>query len=252
MKRLFIYIALLISPIAALAQGFDWQYSARVPTGSPTLFIGINPEISFINHGGDFDFLERETTCCTYESGSGTGFRLGLAAEQWLTPDLAAGLRFSISASNARFTSRQSVPLNPQTLLVTEYSFESEIIYFNGVINARRRIAGTHFSAGALLEIGFAMQTTNLFSESIISPDYEYFNTSPPSQTREIPLGHVPSTLPIAFSPGIMAGWDFTFGRGLYATIYSSAKFNAFNVITEERWRRWSVGIGINIYKGIR
>jgi hypothetical protein len=252
MRYFLKYIIIFLFAMPAFGQGFNWQYSARMPAESPTIFVGVASELSYISHSGDFRFLEQETTCCKYESGAGAGYVAGLTAESWLSPGFALNFRINMSSANARFTSRNSVAKDPQTLLVTEYAFESSVFYFNGEAAAKWRIAGLHFFGGVSLKIGAMLHKTNVFTESIISPENEYFNTSPPSQQRNIPLGHVPDIMPLSMSPGINVGYDFTFGRGLYASVFAAARFNALNVIREERWRRWSLSVGINIFKGIR
>ena len=61
-----------------LAQGFNWTYSWRLPSNSPTLFIGPYTEMVNIHDYVDFSSMGFAIDCCKYGNGSANNFKNGI------------------------------------------------------------------------------------------------------------------------------------------------------------------------------
>ena len=65
------------------AQGFNWTYSWRLPSNSPTLFIGPYTEMVNIHDYVDFSSMGFAIDCCKYGNGSANNFKNGIMVEKW-------------------------------------------------------------------------------------------------------------------------------------------------------------------------
>jgi hypothetical protein len=64
-------------------QGFDWQWSARLPFQAPRLYLGIGSQYGFQFASGDISFLEDKIQCQNFNDGTGNNYVLGLNFEYW-------------------------------------------------------------------------------------------------------------------------------------------------------------------------
>jgi len=59
MKKIIFIISFIAFSHSVFAQGFDWQYSSRLPFVHPKLFIGGNVSLGEIATTGSFSFLDK-------------------------------------------------------------------------------------------------------------------------------------------------------------------------------------------------
>ena len=89
-KKNYILFLFFFVPITfGFAQGFDWQYSPRLPFKFPYLFGGISYNPGYTLNHGNMYLQELEQTklidCCNFTNGTGFSNSFGLDIEYWLS-----------------------------------------------------------------------------------------------------------------------------------------------------------------------
>ncbi len=253
MRKIF-FIALLyfftnISNI--YPQGFDWQFSSRLPTKYPYLFLGITLDKSIYLHSGNFSFFEELTECCKFESNANNGFRFGIAGEYWISGNSSLFAWLTYSTIPGNFASLTSYPLNPDTSLITEFTFDTKINSLNLITGYKQKIVNTHFFIGAFLDFTLNLGGSYEFYEKVISPTNFYFNTNPPSKIRKITSGSIANYNLIIINPAVNIGYDLDLGNSMYCSLSFNFAHSLNNVLNNDNWRYSHLSIKATIYKGI-
>ena len=79
----FVLSILTIKGSNCLAQGFDCTSSWRLPSTSPTLFIGPDTEMVNVHDYVDFSSMGFAIDCCKYGNGTANNFKNGIMIEKW-------------------------------------------------------------------------------------------------------------------------------------------------------------------------
>lgn len=255
MKKFFA-LALLISAwlVAgeSFAQGFDWQYSPRLPFETPKFFIGAAVEAAYVEHGGEFGFLEDNEPCCNFQRGFGTGFRALLLSEYWLQPELALAVRIGYSSYPGDFRMQTKQlrysDLHGEYSAVYENRYESSFSYANFEVSAKRRIYLTHFFASAAVESGLLVNSEEKETERVVSPDFETFKDG--TIIHEITTGEVPGLRSVYAAARFGAGYDFNLGNGSYGSIVANVSLPLNSLSGAGAWNRRTYSIGVQLMRG--
>ena len=253
MKKVFIILFLLISYKEILSQGFDWQYSARLPFSTPVFFIGPSASLNYNQNSGDIILNEGEyQDCCSFKNGNGFGYNLGFKSEYWITGLSAIFSQLSYFQNNADFKARGRIyPLNDSTNLITENDFSSQISYLNLSIGYKYRLDDTHFNLGAGLNFNLLLSQNSQHFEKIIAPSDFYFNTNPPSQIRQLTQFKTSELSNILIYPSIHIGYDLNLGLGIYSNIQLIIGIPLNHITKNDDWSKWNFDVNISILKGL-
>ncbi len=254
MSRFLITFTAIMALMAAtaLGQGFDWQYSARLPADSPVFFAGLSTGYQELLHTGDFPLSESCVECCRFRSGMGSGFSIGLKSEYWHTADLALGLELLWQSVPGSFTAESAVRRkkgNEEYTVVYGYELSSEVSYLTLKPQIRQRLFGTHFAAGAALDFSVLARSRSEKTEKIKSPANETFDDG--SQSRIMDLGKMPDLRPVYLSPVIFLSYDLSLGLGSYASPFVGVSVPVMNAGNKGNWNRWSISLGVSVSHGI-
>jgi len=252
MQRVALILTILIfTSFGAYSQGFDWQFSPRMPAASPDKFIGLEVGYNFGRSFGDIKLFEDLIECCKFNNTSSNTFYVGIAGEYWYSGNeaLIAGINYSFL--NSIFKAPSSALLPGDTLLQTEYQFDSKMQFINISAGYKRRLPQTHFNAAASISLSVPISNTYIFKESVISPTDFYFATVPPSQERELDNGSISGMSVLTVSPVIQIGYDFDLGKGMYGWINLETSYNLNSILTDDRWNIFSFGLNVRIFKGL-
>lgn len=245
MKKIILLI--LISSIHLYSQGFNWQYSSRLPFESPNLFIGLEGNYSITNSTGEFPFLENRWTCCEFNEGTGSNVKFGINSEYWISGSsaLKAGVFYSTFIGDFSTITEYPASINGGYLEQFKYSFETIQHQMNLRLGYKYKLLPTHLSIITSLNIDYLFFEDNQSSESRIGP---VDKVAP--YTRSIPEGRIKGIRNIYLSPEIGLAYDVNLGNGLYSSIQLLADLPIMSFSSAAEWRKWQYGIGIAIYKG--
>ena len=242
---IFLLSVILFSSMSSLskAQGFDWQTGGRMPYKIPVLFIGINAGLSDVSHKGDFNLEEDMIECCKFKDGTGSSSQFGLSAEYWHDGYTAVNTSLSYTTIKGSFTVRNSLPTRNGDF-ITDFGFNSTISYIEFEIGAKRRLFETHISIGAALKFDVLLSGKSEYTEQAVSDNV-------PFEKRTILTGQIQNLQTVVISPSVFAAYDASLAVGYYASPYLSASYSLNSIIEDEPWRRFSLSIGIRIFRNL-
>lgn len=248
-------LLLLLTAIAicASAQGFDWQYSARLPFESPVKFYGVELSSGYSTHFASLDYLEKGTsfTCCTYDRGTGMPYGVALSGDYWLTSDVSIQGALGITIRNVKFTSEpQNFPrvINSIVRTVTsEYVFNGSITYAGLQAAMRYRLLGTHLSVGGGLKLLLKLSETQTQIDRVIGPDDYFFEGNPPSKVEDLDATILNDASAFVIEPYVSVGYDLTIRRGMYLTPTVTIGGPVTSLSKTQQWRSLELGFSLRL-----
>ena len=129
----FVLSILTIRGSNCLAQGFDWTSSWRLPSTSPTLFIGPYTEMVNVHDYVDFSSMGFAIDCCKYGNGTANNFKNGIMIEKWYKGNYS----FTVKLGYYSYTSN----FNGETLSNQIQRFDTNKILFVDNLSTRFSLA---------------------------------------------------------------------------------------------------------------
>ena len=168
MKKYFYLIILLFSLSNLKSQGFDWQYSVRLPQETPKLFLGLEGAFLRNSSTGEFPFVENRFTCCEFESGTGWGINLGLASEYWFRDLEALRIGLSYASFSGNFTKVRSFPviLDNDVSYMEEYEYEFETLQSYVLLSA-----GYKYKLDEIVQAHKDLEARKILGPAVIIPN---------------------------------------------------------------------------------
>lgn len=245
----FIILFIIFIYCDLFSQGFNWQYSSRLPFESPKFFIGVAGSYSNANSSGEFPFVEDRFTCCEFNEGSGYSIELGIGSEYWIKPNTAIRGNINYSPFVSDFSSIKEYPVILNGDLIYneqfEYIFETAQHLININLGYKYKFI-SHFSLIGSINIDYLFYENNNSSESRIGP---VDRVQP--YTRFIPEGTIKGIRNLYLAPEIAFAYDLELGKGIYSTIEITAELPLMSYSSAAEWQLWQIGIGAAIYRGI-
>lgn len=244
---LIVYVLFVYNIEESNAQGFPWQYSARLPVDIPKFYYGINVNYGYIISKGALSFLEDDINCLSFKNGTGSSLSFGINGEYWNQTNSFAytfALNYIINNLNYKFT--DFVPISKD--ITAEYENRLDLDYSNIAANVgiKYRLLNTHFHLGAGLSIATSLLSNFNVKERIIGPEtMPPFQTNPPSYERDIINGQFDDFSIIEFYPNISFGYDLNFGNGKYLTPVVSMYIPIMDVMKHDNVRNLIFTAGI-------
>ncbi len=242
LKKTSVILLLILNYALAQAQGFDWQYSSRLPFKVPTTFVGVFGEGNYLLHRGAFNFNESYIKCCSFQNGDGVGFSAGTEVENWFAPKLAAFAKFGYEFSPANFiVESEPIPVADGKDLVTEYEYSSKASYLFVEIGAKYKVGSTHLNIAVSAKAAYLFSSENQYFERVLSREDWYWNE------REI-YGETPDLSRFVFTPSLYLGYDLNLGTGAYAVPKVGLRFPVSETIQSQNWKKWNAFVGISVF----
>ena len=243
----FVLSILTIKGSNCLAQGFDWTSSWRLPSTSPTLFIGPYTEMVNVHDYVDFSSMGFAIDCCKYGNGTANNFKNGIMIEKWYKGNYSFTVKLGYYSYTSNFNGETlSNQIQGDTSidnLKTRFSLavKNQNVYDISLL-AKSRLFETHASISGgincIIQDGIAAQKI----EEVLNENYK----------REIPntveLGSMTSFI---VSPVVQIEYDIDLGRGKYAKVFANTQYsiNSRSQITD--WDTFIFGAGLSICFGI-
>jgi len=245
--RSFIIFILVVFGIRyAEAQGFNWQYSSRLPMDYPEFFIGINAGLTYFDNSGNIRLDEAEVLdCCKFSSGMGIGTSFGLSAEYWHLPDLSFFVNLKYSIDKHTFTKNRMGEIRVTDTLYYENELISSTNFLILEIGAKRNIEDSHFHYGLSIFTSILINNSNEITEKVIKPVYF------PWSERVVSRGRISDLTSIYLQPKLRFGYDLDLGLSSYSTIAISIGMPIFDMTEQAEWRSWQIGAEIVVWRGL-
>lgn len=234
------------------SQGFDWQYSPRLPYTIPTKFIGLSVNYGIIENRGNFGFMEDFIECCNYQSGQGKSQEISLNGEYWFKGDLAYIASIGFVSVKSDFSTTITVPRSDgknDYFSVYKYTLDESRNKLILKFGAKYRILNSHFSVGASSNFQLYLSNTATHKEKILAPNSETFIDG--TNERIIQNGILSNYNKLLFSPELFLNYDLSVIRGYYTSLKVGVDFPVFSVIEKEDWREWKFTLNIGLLKSI-
>lgn len=248
----FVLSILTIKGSNCLAQGFDWTSSWRLPSTSPTLFIGPYTEMVNVHDYVDFSSMGFAIDCCKYGNGTANNFKNGIMIEKWYKGNYSFTVKLGYYSYTSNFNgdtlSNQIQRFDTNKILVvdnlsTRFSLavKNQNVYDISLL-AKSRLFETHASISGgincIIQDGIAAQKI----EEVLNEDYK----------REIPntveLGSMTSFI---VSPVVQIEYDIDLGRGKYAKVFANTQYSINSRSQIADWDTLIFGAGLSICFGI-
>jgi len=245
-RLLAIMIFLLVSIEPANAQGFNWQYSSRLPMDYPVFFIGVNAGITYFDNSGQIRLDEGEVLdCCSFSSGNGLGSAFGLSAEYWYLPDISLYANLKYSIDKHTFTKNRMGEIRVTDTLFYENELSSSTNYIILELGGKKNISDTHFHYGISIYASLLVNNDNEITEKVIKPVYF------PWSERVISRGRISDLTTIYVQPKLKFGYDLDLGLSTYSTIAISIGIPFFDMTENAKWKSWQIGAELVIWRGV-
>lgn len=240
MRKLF-SILFLFSSINLFSQGFNWQVSPRFPVEIPNQFYGIGFDYSHVSHFGNFNLVENQIPCCTFQEGIGTRYGLSLNFENWLNDTESYNLSLSYNYLQSNFEIQSVVPTREGDF-ITRYDFDSKI-HFVGIGGFfKKRIPNYQINLSGGINLLVNLSDSQTHTEFGISNNV-------PFRERSLSTGSINESNFLLVEPFVQAGTDLDLGIGMYASPNLKIGYTLNSYIQEDNWRSFTIGLNIRIYR---
>lgn len=249
----FVLSILTIKGSNCLAQGFDWTSSWRLPSTSPTLFIGPYTEMVNVHDYVDFSSMGFAIDCCKYGNGTANNFKNGILVEKWYKGNYSFTVKLGYYSYTSNFNgetlSNQIQIFNKNNILFvdtlkTRFSLavKNQNVYDISLL-AKSRLFETHASISGgincIIQDGIAAQK----NEEVLNPKLERV-----IPTNTVELGSMTSFI---VSPVVQIEYDIDLGRGKYAKVFANTQYSIHSRSQITDWNTLIFGAGLSICFGI-
>ncbi len=251
MIRLAAFLLLLLaSSVCALAQGFDWQYSARVPTPSPIRFVGLEVMTGWTDQTGPLPYIQTGLgfECCRYENGSGIPLAIGVGGEYWISGDVALTGTFGYRGQGASFTTTgDTLPRVGKEPVITQYELSARLHYAALTAGAKLRLFETHLTVGLGARFMVSLGSSSTQTERIVQPsDYTFNNGAKEMVLSSSPIDNLK---PFVVVPYLQLGYDISVSRGMYLTPTFTLGIPLMSVASSATWHMTELGVGVRLMR---
>jgi len=252
MRSLFAtFLLLLAAVLPSAGQGFDWQYSARVPTPSPIRFLGGEVMSGWTVHTGSLPYLQSDLglECCRYENGVGLPISVGVGGEYWVTGDVALMGTVGYRGQGAVFTTDgDTLPRAGKPPVITQYELSARLHYATVVAGAKMRLFETHVTVGLGVRLMVSIGSSSTQQEQVVQPsDYTFENGSTVVTLTTTSLNDLK---PFIVIPYLQLGYDISIAQGMYLSPSFSLGLPLMSVTSGTSWHMTDLGVGVRLMKG--
>jgi len=250
MKKYITIILMLITYSNLLSQGFDWQFSARLPVVNPQNYYGISLSYGLDYSVGRISFLEKNCNCPDFINADGNNFGLGINYTRWEKYNRYAiytALRYN--NFNMSSSSIDNVPLSKDIIAQYKISLDYNFFQIELQTGINYRILETHLLLGAGINISSTFNNNFTANEEILGPaEVPPLQTNPPSYKRKISDGELKELNKFQIRPHIKLNYDLQLGRKTYMEPNIYLSFPLWSLFSGDKVKHYSFLFGINFY----
>lgn len=213
-----------VSTVMVPAQGFDWEYSARMPMYASPSYIGLSASASDDGHSTDMKVLDQaregfpEIVCTSFERGSGSSLRFQFAGEYWRSSVVSLNLRAGYAHRTSMFTGNSPrALLFDGSYLQSSYELSTNVHALNVEPAVKVCFPNSHVWGSLGVRAEFFVGSQSRLMERIVEPSGFVF---PGTTSRERSLADrdLAGLRRFVVNPVVMAGIDVSAGRDMYVS----------------------------------
>ncbi len=238
-KTIVIVIVLLLSWGEAFTQGFDWQYSARLPFNTPRFFIGLSGTADFTYSIATLPLLENDyRLCCNLGDGTGFSGALGLNFEYW-PGNYSIFLKVMYGYYRSGFSAQgEAYPIRGGGTLISEYTVNTDMQRIILEPGARFRLFGSYFRLDCSLR-------------SSIITKFTYDITDSEADIGETYNPRIPDYNQIFLQFNLGLSYDFSVGLGKYSSFGIYTALPVLGISRTNEWLPISIGATFTYNNGL-
>ena len=247
-----ITIACMSLPLAA--QQLEWSPSLRRPYEAPRTFVGIDASIGAAWHDADLPYLESvySIPCCTYQEGTSKPITIGVAAERWILPTVAATASLGFRTESVAFATSPSILLrNGKPDVITQYQLDAAVTSLTLGVGAKTRLPGTPVTVGISLTGNALLASEMTHKEVVLGPDDFYFITDPPSKEFVLPTSSLSDVAAFVVRPALTITYDIPLALGYYIAPSIRCETMVGSLSRQHSWGVIGVSLGATLYRGL-
>ncbi len=247
LPALLLVLLFFVSSKRLSAQGFDWQYSSRLPTGYPSLFVGILGNGAQSLHATTMRVSEttpRVLDCgCSFSTARSIDWSGGILGEYWLPQsNIALYVALLAEQRNAVFVSDSVVfARNPNLYpsnFVSRYTLATQVLNASVEAGVRVKFAPLPLFAGAALQGAYRVQDSIGLAENANGTVRE-----------RLPTDFV-KLHPVNISAKAFVGADIPLANSVFISpsLFIASPLGSLLMGTE--WTRFSFGLQVALMLG--
>ena len=235
------------------AQGFDWEYSARMPKYSSAWYGGVSALYANDGHTSNIDILEKasaqypEIICASLTSGSGNDLRVSLAGEYWFSAGMSLMLRAGYSARSAVFTAQSpEALLFDGSILRTSYELSTKVHAICVEPAVKVCIPSTHLWGSVAVSAEFITGSQTTLSERVQTPSGFVF-TGTTSRERLLTDRDRVGIRSVVINPVLSAGIDVDVAKDMYLSPSVCVGLPLMSYADWASWKTLSLGFRVTM-----
>ena len=240
-----ILLLLILSNISAYSQGFDWQFSSRFQNLEPKYFFGLNLEYGLVNSFGDIPYNEGSFSCCNFDDGNGSNFKLGLTGEYWLDGLTAINANVNYSSINSFFSIQRKIPRR-EYMLVTNYELDATANFINTNFFVKRRVPNSNFYGGIGLDFNIYLNKSLNFQEL---KDSQTPKDDPFQNRYNIANAEISEFNTVNFGLILLLGYDLSLTDGYYLSSSIGLNLPVISILSDSDWRIFGTKLKMSILR---
>mgnify|MGYP005812632197 CR=1 FL=1 len=252
LKRTILLFVIFFATIELHSQGFDWEYSSRLPYKIPRAFVGAGYSYSYNQNIGDFPFYENNVYSLNFKNGSGSLNQFIISFQYWEKPIIAIFGNVFYRQYKSDFSQSITYPRSNGTdnwLVTYRTQMQSSRDYLGASIGGKYRLFNTYFSIGVQITGQFLLSSSSTATEEIVSPDFEHYIDG--SRLRDVQNTQLPDFRNFQLQPEIFVAYDFNIAKGLYIQSSLRMQIPLFNATSSDKYYALPMGIEISIFKNL-
>jgi hypothetical protein len=252
-KYFAIVFTLFIIPINLIPQGFDWQWSARIPFENPQNYYGINANYGLDYSIGTISFKEDNISAPDFIDLNGNNFALGINYTHWNKYNkFAIYSIFQYNNLKLHSYSIDNVPLNDNIIAKYKIALDYNINSINLIAGVNYRILESHLLIGTGIQIGTIINNNFEVNEEILGPpEVPPFKTNPPSYKRKINTGKINELNNFFLKSHIKISYNLEIKNGTYIEPNICFAMPLGSMFEGEKVKHYSILFAINYYTSL-
>lgn len=257
-RLILFFLQITVTTVGVCAQGFNWQYSSRMPMQTPTVFAGVHFSGSLGGFSGELVVPETLSDgslceeCGPYNESTRNGFGFGLDLEYWLESHASVLLAIEISQVSevAEFTTSPVTVFGGEPV-TTLLDFSSDATVVSLETSYLRRIGSTQLLIGGGLGVDANLTSSVNVTQTIEGTSSAYFEENG-VKTKQRTLTVVePEYALLTPSVHVMGGYQFPVALGMFCRATAFFEVYPMDVVTDTSWTGYTSGISVSVFLGL-